>query len=102
MGVSSSLETVHTRWLGRPSTFRRGAMKTPTSAMRRLYTVASHPLTLLTAALGLNLWNDIHGRATICGTLRPHVGPRAMSAVVAGIVAWFLPHYRRPFKGISP
>jgi hypothetical protein len=54
-------------------------------------------LLALFGTFGLNYALHKTGRPTICSTLRPHVGPWLMSAVVGGFVGWFLPHYCRPF-----
>jgi len=54
-------------------------------------------LLLLASALGLNYHRHRRGLSTICSTSRKHIGPRLMVAIVLGFVAWFLPHYCRPF-----
>lgn len=58
--------------------------------------VATHPLTLLTAALGLNLYNDRHGKPTMCATTRKHVPWPLFCAGWAGVTLWLVPHYCRP------
>lgn len=64
--------------------------------MRRVVHIASHPLTILTAALGLNLYNDLRGRDTICGTTRRYVPWPWFIAGWGLLTAWLLPHYARP------
>lgn len=65
--------------------------------MRRVAHVASHPLTILTVALGLNLYNDRRGGPTMCGTTRRYVPWPWFVAGWAGLTGWLLPHYARPF-----
>lgn len=64
--------------------------------MHRLLAVASHPLTLLTVALGLNLYNDRHDRPTMCGTTRKVIPWPLFCLGWFGVSAWLLPHYCRP------
>jgi hypothetical protein len=54
-------------------------------------------LILLLAAPVLNYVQHKLGRPTICSTCRRFIGPHLMTALVLGIVGWFIPHYTRPF-----
>lgn len=54
-------------------------------------------LLLLASALGLNYARHRTGRSTICSTCRRVVGPRLFFAFWAGLSAWLIPHYTRPF-----
>lgn len=55
-------------------------------------------LMLLAGALGLNYARHRRGLSTICSTCRRYVGPRLFFALWAGLSAWLLPHYARPFS----
>jgi len=57
-------------------------------------------LLLLASALGLNYARHRTGRSTMCSTARHYVGPGLMVAIWAGLTAWFLPHYCRPFRRV--
>lgn len=64
--------------------------------MRRAVLVATHPLTWMAATLSLNLYNDRHGKPTMCGTTRRVVPWPLFCLFWAALTRWMLPHYCRP------
>ena len=55
------------------------------------------PLVLLGATLGLNYARHRRGLSTICSSSRRYVGPSLFLAGWAGLTAYMVPHYCRPF-----
>jgi hypothetical protein len=59
------------------------------------------PWAALLGTLGLNVWQHLHGRPTLCSTARRHLPRPAFLAAWAALSGWLVPHYLRGFRPLE-